>query len=188
MKNVHRLKTDIDVKPIYNELDMKNGWEKWSPDMIGHSPVFKHSSRQILLRHADASPTEVYSNYKELHKFLSWFEIIYGGEIVKASYYILPLSKKVDTHEDGSIWHKNKDRFHLVLSGKYSYKVDGEKNIFEEGDLWWFDNKKMHGSHNIGTKIRLILVIDVCNSHWRSLLYQKTNKKGLFNEQELFKI
>ena len=86
------------------------------------------------------------------------------------------------------MWHKNKDRFHLVLSGKYSYKVDGEKNIFEEGDLWWFDNKKMHGSHNIGTKIRLILVIDVCNSHWRSLLYQKTNKKGLFNEQELFKI
>ena len=94
MKNAYLLDTDIDVKSLYDEIDMENEWEKWHPNMKGYGPSFRHMSRQVLLRHADASPTEIYSNYKALHKFLSWFEIIYGGETVKASYHILPLSKK----------------------------------------------------------------------------------------------
>ena len=74
MKNAYLLDTDIDVKSLYDEIDMENEWEKWHPNMKGYGPSFRHMSRQVLLRHADASPTEVYSNYKELHKFLTTYK------------------------------------------------------------------------------------------------------------------
>ena len=173
MKNVYRLKTDIDVKPIYNELDMKNGWEKWSPDMIGHSPVFKHSSRQILLRHADASPTEVYSNYKALQKFKLEFEDIYGGKIIKAAFYLMPVGHRILKHADNGIGFEQRfmeaDRFHLVISGSYVYNVENVRCVFKEGELWWFDNQKQHDSFNIGSIDRLAFIFDVENCNWREM-------------------
>tara|TARA_B100001750_G_C15195120_1_gene440809 strand:- start:15 stop:533 length:519 start_codon:yes stop_codon:yes gene_type:complete len=172
MKNVYRLKTDIDIKPLYNEIDMKNGWQKWSPNMSGHGTAFKYSSRQSLLRHKDSSPTEVYSNYKKLHKFLSEFEDIYGGKVIKASYYIIPVGRKISKHADLGLEKRfeEADRFHLVISGSYVYTVEAERNIFKEGELWWFDNQKQHEGRNNNTIDRINLVIDVENCNWRETI------------------
>ena len=172
MKNVYRLKTDIDIKPLYNEIDMKNGWQKWSPNMSGHGTAFKYSSRQSLLRHKDSSPTEVYPNYKKLHKFLSEFEDIYGGKVIKASYYIIPVGRKISKHADLGLEKRfeEADRFHLVISGSYVYTVEAERNIFKEGELWWFDNQKQHEARNNNTIDRINLVIDVENCNWRETI------------------
>ena len=49
MKNAYLLDTDIDVKSLYDEIDMENEWEKWHPNMKGYGPRFRHMSRQVLI-------------------------------------------------------------------------------------------------------------------------------------------
>jgi len=178
MKNVCLLNADIDIKTLRSELDMKNGWEKWSTNMKGHGPAFKHSSRQALFGQIANPIADIYSNYKELPKFLLWFVETYGGEIKKASYYLIPVGRKIVKHRDGSTFSKDKDRFHLVISGSYAYTVsedrgetqEDEKNVFKEGELWWFDNKKYHEAENNDTVDRISLVFDVYKSNWRDMI------------------
>jgi len=47
-----------------------------------------------------------------------------------------------------------------VLSGYYDYIVDGEKQRFGAGDLFWFDNKKIHSSINVTPMPRISLIFD----------------------------
>ena len=39
--------------------------------------------------------------------------------------------------------------------------MKGLKEEYKEGELWWFDNKKLHGSYNHGDKDRIVLIFDV---------------------------
>jgi hypothetical protein len=49
--------------------------------------------------------------------------------------------------------------------------VMSEKNltlaIFDKGDLWWFDNQKVHSAKNIGWDDRITLIFDVKGANWR---------------------
>jgi len=205
MKNAHRLKNDIDVKPLYDEIDMSM-WQNAPFD--GH-PIknFPDSSQQILLgwtKHlnkvfslyddvlpkdlqnmllSDFLPTKLYFKYPNLHKFLLEFTEVYGGKITRATYYTLSPKSRVGIHIDAEpdnytgprkkneeALYRYKDRFHLVLTGKYLYYINGQIEKFLKGELWWFNNKKQHGSYNYGNTIRTILVFDVKNSHWREMI------------------
>ena len=73
----------------------------------------------------------------------------------------MPAGGKVYPHKDGGEYYENKDRFHLVLSGYYDYTVDDETQRFGAGDLFWFDNKKMHSSINATPIPRISLIFDV---------------------------
>ena len=48
-----------------------------------------------------------------------------------------------------------------MLSGQYKYTVHGETEVFNKGDLWWFNNKAEHGSYNHGDEDKINLVFDV---------------------------
>jgi len=105
--------------------------------------------------------TELYYKYNECVYFLNWFEKIYGGKIYRVTIVHLSAGGKVYPHTDPGDYYENKDRFHLGLSGYYDFTVDDETQRFGAGDLFWFDNKKIHSSINATPIPRISLIFDV---------------------------
>ena len=63
---------------------------------------------------------------------------------------------------------ENKDRFHLVLIGSFAFTVGDITKTLNEGELWWFDNKKVHSVKNLLDKPRISVIFDVLHgSSWR---------------------
>ena len=105
--------------------------------------------------------TKLYDKYNECVYFLNWFLKTYGGKLYRVSIVHLPAGGKVYPHKDGGKYYENKNRFHLVLSGYYDYTVGDETQRLGAGDLFWFDNQKMHSSANATPIPRISLIFDV---------------------------
>lgn len=84
--------------------------------------------------------------------------------IGRCGFLALPVNEKVLPHIDIGSYYLNKDRYHLSIQGRYKYNVDGEQAVIEPGTFFWFDNKKMHSSENIGDDLRITFVFDVTKS------------------------
>jgi outer membrane protein assembly factor BamB len=70
---------------------------------------------------------------------------------------------QVFRHVDEGSYYKYRDRYHLVLtSTSGSPMTCGEENVtMQEGELWWFDNKKPHESFNHSNEDRIHLIFDL---------------------------
>lgn len=82
----------------------------------------------------------------------------------RCGFLALPVGEEVLPHIDIGSYYLNKDRYHLSIQGRYKYTVDGEEAIIEPGTFFWFDNKKMHSSVNIGDETRITFVFDVTHT------------------------
>lgn len=111
--------------------------------------------------------TRFWHKYHPVRDFFAWFQRKYGGDICRASLVRLYSEGHVEEHIDGGRYYKDKDRFHLVIQGEYQYTVDKEPMIYKQGELWWFDNKKIHESTNIFAQERIALIFDVKECNWR---------------------
>ena len=109
----------------------------------------------------ETTNTKLYNKYTECVYFLNWFKKMYGGKIHRVMLVQLRSGGKVYPHIDEGKYYENKDRFHLGLSGYYDYTVNDETQRFGAGDLFWFDNKKMHSSVNVTPIPRISLIFDV---------------------------
>ena len=169
---IKKLKSNIDVKPIYDELlnTTNQSFETWKPGVPGHGSVWEKTGIRIITNGAsdqlnreknNEDPTIWHYDYPELQKFFKWFTDTYGGTVRKANCYTTPPGKGVKSHIDAHDYFKDKDRFHLVLSGRYEYTVHKKTEVFSKGDLWWFNNKAEHGSYNHGTEDKINVVFDV---------------------------
>lgn len=116
----------------------------------------------------EAKDHSLYDFYPSCRKFLDKFIQDYGGVMGRVAIVKLPLGNQVYPHIDEGTYYSLRDRFHLVITGEYKYVVEDEEKIFKEGQLWWFDNQKMHYSQTIGTKDRIAIIFDVKNSQWRN--------------------
>lgn len=105
--------------------------------------------------------------------FLNKFVELYGGEVHRISIVLLPAGKEVLPHPDGGTYYQNKDRFHLAIFGEYDMSVYesgvAETQKIRAGELWFFDNKKVHSTKNNGTEDRIAMIFDVSNSSWRKV-------------------
>ena len=82
----------------------------------------------------------------------------------RCGFLALPVNEKVLPHIDIGSYYLNKDRYHLSIQGRYKYNVDGQEAVIEPGTFFWFDNKKMHSSENIGDEVRITFVFDVTHT------------------------
>ena len=111
-------------------------------------------------------------NYYPVFEFLNNFTKQYGGVLYSVSIVFLPKNHVVYPHIDGvrcnkqyTKYYLNKDRYHLVLDGSYKYTVNGQTKLYNKGDLWWFNNKKIHSSFAISDRIALIFDV-LHNNTW----------------------
>lgn len=79
----------------------------------------------------------------------------------RCAFFKLAVGGGVRTHIDDGSYYIGKDRFHLCIQGKYEYQCADEIKIIEAGNLFWFDNKKLHRALNVDTIERLTFVFDV---------------------------
>ena len=104
--------------------------------------------------------TKLYDKYTECKYFLNWFQKTYGGQVYRVMLVHLQVNGKVYPHTDYGEYYKDKDRFHLGLTGYYDFTVGDETQRFGAGDLFWFDNKTEHSSKNATPLPRISLIFD----------------------------
>jgi hypothetical protein len=70
---------------------------------------------------------------------------------------------KVYPHIDEGEYYKVRDRYHLVLSspGGSHMNSGGETVVFQDGELWWFDNQAVHDAFNPSPHGRIHVIFDV---------------------------
>lgn len=115
------------------------------------------------------APSKIFHKYKQVESFLDWFKTTYNGNIARVIYVKVPSGGSVRFHTDTGPYFEKHNKFHLVLQGKYQYTVNEETVEYNEGDLWWFNNKKTHGTYVHGSKDRISLIFD-CECDMKSII------------------
>ena len=71
-------------------------------------------------------------------------------------------SGHVTKHNDQGTYADHYSRFHLVLKSNQwcSQTCGDQEQKFEEGEVWWFDHKKLHTAHNVGMTDRVHIIFD----------------------------
>lgn len=173
----YKLREGINVLPMLKEVAMQ--WDDFHLE-TGRQDTIECQSEtmSINLVKAQASlsknindthateESEWYSRYPKVREFINWFEQTYGGMIFRIAIVHLPPQGKVHPHIDFGEYYRDKDRFHLVLSGYYDMIVNEERQLFSAGDLWWFDNKQMHDVENVSEMPRIAIIFDTKGSVW----------------------
>ena len=185
---------NIDVLPILKEVVMQ--WEDFYINTSRQKNIgCQQETMEIRLREGIMDPskkidkhavksagllfnsdivvdTETYKRYPYVWQFVKAFEKNYGGKLYRMAIVHLPPNGRVHPHIDYGDYYKNKDRFHLVLSGYYNCNVKDDEEtstkMYSAGELWWFDNNKTHWTENVSTGMpRVAIIFDVLGANWR---------------------
>ena len=186
--NHYRLYENLNVQPFLEEININDDWllgqnaGRSAPDSAdGFGEIIKYySGKHIDLIESPRNPddsrnkeavvaSEVFCKYKIASSFLGWFKKTHNAQIARVRYVKTPSGISVGFHIDDSPYYWKHNRFHLVLQGKYQYTVNGEEREYKEGELWWFNNNKLHGTYIHGSKDRIILIFD-CDCDMESII------------------
>lgn len=103
-----------------------------------------------------------YVYFKNTYKYLEEFADSLGGQLSLAMIVNLPPREKVFPHFDEGEYYKTRDRYHLPIKTKGSINIcNGETQEYKTGELWWFNNKKMHEAYNNSDEDRIRIIFDV---------------------------
>lgn len=188
--NFYNIKSGFNILPMLKEVS-ENYKDFEAITTRTNIPCQRETKTIYLIRDTglhEYEDSKQYKNYHQCRKFMNWFTREYSGEIMRSAIVLLPTNSSVYPHWDGEPFKKDKDRFHMVLSGYYDYTIhysnpNNEKGIegsfegwgapeetvkFCAGDLWWFANKKVHSARNTSPLPRIAMIFDVFNSDWRN--------------------
>jgi quercetin dioxygenase-like cupin family protein len=199
--NHYRLYNNLNVQPLLEEINLNNDWKMSIERIYGKH----HSNGRINLIQAfrnpddpitkplrkictDANipteestytgviPSKVFHKYQNASSFLGWFKDTHSAQIARVKYVKIPSKSSIVKHIDGGPYYQKHNRFHLVLQGEYQYTVNGEMREYKEGELWWFNNKELHGTYVHGNEDRVVMLFD-CNCDMESIIY---NLRGVY--------
>jgi hypothetical protein len=104
--------------------------------------------------------------HSEFPVITAWFESFVkeiGGDPGRATIVKLKPLGCVYRHFDRGEYYRIRDRYHLVLQSEAgSLLTSGDEQMrMQEGELWWFDNKKFHEAYNLSEQPRIHMIFDV---------------------------
>ena len=167
----------VDLAPMLYELSVNSGL--WLSEDQSRSKLPEHiDTLSLILRHPDmrdskgrtARHVEATIDSKIAHlfpftmKWLNEFAEEQGAELARAIFASLKPGGSVKAHYDAGDYYLTRDRYHLVVDvdEKGSRVRCGEEEItWHKGDLFWFDNKRVHESFNDGGTYRVHLIFDM---------------------------
>ena len=81
----------------------------------------------------------------------------------RAKIVCLPAGRRVYPHVDRGDYYRVRNRYHFVLKSAAGswLKAEEEEVRMREGELWWFDNDKMHEAFNDGEEDRIHMIFDL---------------------------
>lgn len=167
----------IDVSMLLEEVRVKE--EFWTYNVARQQTIpVQRETQSIFLRVADedAYPkgkrhedmllcrtARQASQFPKCMDFLAQFAAHQRASLQRAMLVRLKGEGQVYPHIDHGLYYAVRDRFHLVLaSSQGSRLTSGDETVtMQAGELWWFDNKKMHASFNESTDWRIHLIFDL---------------------------
>ena len=157
-----------DTRPLLVEL--RKNWEDFFVNTKRQEELYHLHGQTLSINICDRR--QIYSpvshHFPLIDSTITSLTKEWGGESFKRSIVYLQPKGEIFPHSDANIYYKDKDRFHLVLFGSYDFIVDGVTKTLNEGELWWFDNKKVHSVNNLLNKPRISVIFDVLHgSSWR---------------------
>ena len=176
--NIFKFPYDIDISEIKTEIE--NNPNCWNFDTSRKNIYVQRNTDTIPIRAGklkmgqrlwdshESYDTVLKPYFPKTNAFIDYFIKLYGGECGRVAIVRLHQGKDVSKHIDVGDYYRKRDRFHLVIDGMYEYEVEGEKNVFSSGELFWFDSQKKHMARNLGLKERIVVIFDVKDSQWRS--------------------
>jgi outer membrane protein assembly factor BamB/orotate phosphoribosyltransferase-like protein len=111
----------------------------------------------------DSEPTAAASRFPLIVDLLSRFAAQLGGALGRALLVRLAPESVVYPHVDEGAYYRVRDRYHYVIdSPSGSILTAGDETVtMKAGELWWFDNKRLHSSRNDGSGWRVHLIFDL---------------------------
>ena len=175
-RNFQRIASGIGLSVLRAELDAHP--EMWQLDLSRQRMIkVQRDTETIFLRRPprrdgstlpledvhETTRTRTSHLYPEIMRFIELFAAENQRSIGRAMLVKLKPGGRVHPHIDEGEYYSRRDRFHLVIaSPEGSIMIcDGERTLMNEGELWWFDNKKLHESHNASNVDRVHLIFDL---------------------------
>lgn len=172
MKHFRKIKDGIDVEPFLIELRTFEG--SWDLLRAVRAPVQKETLNIPLRKGIDevgkrfedchrSSKTEWYACFPKLSALLERVALELRGELSRVMIVNLKPKGRVYRHLDSGEYYKIRNRYHLVLysKGGSRMQIEDEEILFQEGELWWYDNKSHHESYNDSDTDRVHVIFDV---------------------------
>ncbi len=175
MNNIKIIKKGIDVGKIQEQLDQyPNDWyiqRKGSESLLerGYEDIDVGNLQLIMGAVAKkedyvgdselSKPTPAYQRHTEIINVIK--RELPGREIHRCGFLSLPIDGYVGAHIDEGTYYQTRDRYHLSIAGQYQYFCGNESVIVDPGTLLWFNNKKPHGTVNLGDETRVTFVFDM---------------------------
>ena len=157
-----------DTRPLLAEV--KQNWKDFYIDTNRRNNIYNLHGQtlSIYICYSNQSYTPNACNFPLIDSTITSLMEEWGGESFKRSIVYLQPNGEVFPHIDAGDHFENKDRFHLVLFGSFAFTVGDITKTLNEGELWWFDNKKVHSVKNLLDKPRISVIFDVLHgSSWR---------------------
>jgi len=176
MQYFNRLDCSIDPTPFLDEIDAIEGlWQEQTGRQ--KSTKVQREALAIPLRglrksaqgnraRRDVHETRWTTGSKRFPFIRSYLEEItdrLDSLPSRAKVVCLPAGKRVYPHIDRGEYYRVRNRYHLVLKSSAGswLKTEDEEVRMKEGELWWFDNDRMHEAFNDGDQDRIHMIFDL---------------------------
>jgi hypothetical protein len=175
MKNFRRIRNDLSVNEFVAEIDQHS--DLWLAETGRQERLKVQQETQAIALRVGSVPsgsrfaledsqqvddTQYASAFPLLMRFVNNFADDIGGALGRAYIVRLRPHGRVYRHVDWGQYYARRDRYHAVLVSENSEMNCGDETIvMRPGELWYFDNKTPHQSHNPSDKWRINLIFDV---------------------------
>ena len=175
MNNIKILKKGINVSNVIKQLEEYSG--DWYIQRKGTDTLLERGYADIEVGNLQliigavtkkedyvgdselSRPTDAYKRHTEVIKII--YKELPDREIHRCGFLSLPVDGYVGAHIDEGSYYQTRDRYHLSIAGQYQYFCGNESVIVDPGTLLWFNNKKPHGTVNLGDETRVTFVFDM---------------------------
>ncbi len=174
MKYFQLMRSGIDVAPLLEEVHARE--QAWLLNTSRQDKIrVQRDTNTIFLsgpvprpdlnvnENQETTFTAVSKLFPRAVAFMTGVAKAMNSQLSRATIVRLKPKSRVARHIDGGSYYFIRDRFHLVLySSAGSVLMSGGEQVrMQEGELWWFDNKQYHESHNESDEWRIHYIFDL---------------------------
>jgi len=185
MSNFKLIKSNINVDVFLKELEQYLKNKEWETKRAQNIKVQENTKSitlrqgflgteegnyqdkdQILKELMDSDNNELHKNnykyFKKTYEYLEKFADDLDSQLSTVIIATLSPKKRVHPHIDSGNYYKKRDRYHIPIKTNGSINIcGGETQEYKTGELWWFDNKKVHEAYNDSDEDRIHIIFDI---------------------------
>lgn len=175
-RHFKRVFAGIDTDSIKKELLINE--EFWHADTSRQDKIkVQRDTQTIFIRSVDkrfsngrqsldvheSRETKYHSEFPSTSGIIAELTKKIGGELGRLLLVRLRPSGRVLPHVDHGEYYAIRERFHLVVASRGGSRMAAgdEISVWQEGEVWWFNNKIIHSAENRSDEYRVHVIFDL---------------------------